>query len=149
MLPTIRSMVWKKSSINKLLVSTARLGSIPLDLPTFTGTNIMSFQPLFSMLTALIISVALMFGLSVNPSMAGSSSLTKGTEQLPGIGAAAEQVAERSSPMKLKEIESRSKNGLNEIQGSADASKMHKADPSEPGVALANKIEKALDKVTK
>lgn len=81
--------------------------------------------------------------------MAKSSNLNKATEQLPKIDAAAAQVAERSSPMRLEEIEARSKGGLNEIQGSLDANKMHKADPSKPGSAMAEKIEKALDKVSK
>ena len=109
----------------------------------------MSFRSLFSMFTVLVISAALIFGLAVTPSMAGSSSVNKGTEQLPKIDAAAAQVAERSSPMELEEIEARSQGGLNEIQGSADANKMHKADTSKPGPALAKKVEKALDKVTK
>jgi hypothetical protein len=109
----------------------------------------MSFRSLFSMFAVLVIYAALILGLAVTPSMAGSSSVTKGTEQLPKIDAAAAQVAERSSPMGLEEIEARSQGGLNEIQGSADANKMHKADTSKPGPAMAKKIEKALDKVTK
>ena len=109
----------------------------------------MSFRSLFSMFSVLVISVALIFGLAATPSMAGSSSVTKGVEQLPKIDEAAAQVAERSAPMGLDEIEARSQDGLNEIQGSADANKMHKADPSKPGPAIANKIEKALDKLTK
>ena len=109
----------------------------------------MSFRSLFSMFTVLIISAALILGLAVAPTMAGSSSVTKGTEQLPKIDDAAAQVAERSAPMGLEEIEARSKGGLNEIQGAADANKMHKADTSKPGPAIAKKIEKAFDKMTK
>jgi hypothetical protein len=109
----------------------------------------MSFRSLFSTFTLFIISAALIVCSFATPAMAGSSSLTKGTEQLPNIGAAAEQVAERSTPMGLEEIEARSKNGLNEIQGAADANKMHKADTSKPGPAIAKKIEKAFDKITK
>jgi hypothetical protein len=109
----------------------------------------MSFRSLFSMLAALIVSAALILGLAVTPTMAGSSSMTKGIEQLPKIDDAAAEVAERSAPMGLKEIEARSKGGLNEIQGSADAEKMHKADTSKPGPEIANKIDKALTKATK
>lgn len=109
----------------------------------------MSFRSLFSMFTVLIISAALILGLAVTPSMAGSSSVTKGTEQLPKIDAAAEDVAGRSSAMGLDEIEARSAGGLNEIQGSLDANKMHKADTSKPGSAVAEKVGKALDKATK
>jgi hypothetical protein len=109
----------------------------------------MSLRPLLSMFTVLVISAALILGFAVTPTMAGSSSVTKGTEQLPKIDDAAAQVAEHSSPMGLEEIEARSKGGLNEIQGSADANKMHKADTSKPGPAIAEKIDKALEKVTK
>jgi hypothetical protein len=109
----------------------------------------MSFRSLFSMFSVLVISVALILGLAVNPTMAGSSSVTKGTEQLNKIDDAAAQVAERSSPMGIDEIEARNEGGLNEIQGDADANKMHKADTSKPGPAIAKKIEKAFDKMTK
>jgi hypothetical protein len=109
----------------------------------------MSFRSLFSMFTVLVVSAALILGLAVTPAMAGSSSLSKGIEQLPKIDNAAAQVAERSAPMGLKEIEARGKGGLNEIQGSADVEKMHKADLSKPGAEIANKIDKALSKATK
>jgi hypothetical protein len=108
----------------------------------------MSFRSLFSMFTVLVISVALIFGLSVNPSMAASSDVTKGTDQLLKTDAEAAKVAEKG-PMGLEEVEARSQGGLNEIQGSADADKMYKADTSKPGPALAKKIDKALDKVVK
>ena len=109
----------------------------------------MSFRSLLSMLTVLVIAAALMLGLAVTPTMAGSSKVTKGTDQLPQIDAEAAKVAERSAPMGLNEIEARSNSGLNEIQGAADVNKMYKADPSKPGAAIAGKIEKALDKITK
>ena len=108
----------------------------------------MSCRSLFSMFSVLVISAALILGLAVTPTMAASN-INKGTEQLPKIDAAAEQVAEKSAPMGLEEVEARSEGGLNEIQGSADANKMHKADTSKPGPAIAKKIDKALEKVTK
>jgi hypothetical protein len=109
----------------------------------------MSFRALFSMFTMLVISAALIFGLIATPTLAGTSKVTKGTDQLSKTDAAAAQVAERSTPMGLEEIEARSKGGLNEIQGAADADKMYKANPAEPGPAIGKKIEKALDKITK
>jgi hypothetical protein len=84
-----------------------------------------------------------------NSLVAGSSSVTKGVEQLPKIDDAAAQVAERSAPMGLEEIEARNKGGLNEIQGAEDANKMHKADTSKPGPAISKKVEKAFDKISK
>ncbi len=109
----------------------------------------MSLRSLFSMFTALVISAALILGLAATPVMAGSSSVTKGTEQLNKIDDAAAEVAERSTPMGAAEIEARSNAGLNEIQGAADQNRMHKADTSKPGPAMAKKIEKALDKISK
>ena len=109
----------------------------------------MSFRSLFSMFTVLVISAALILGLSVTPAMAGSSSPSKGTDQLLKTDAAAGEVAEKSAPMGLEEVEARNEGGLNEIQGNLDADKMYKADTSKPGPALAKKIDKALDKVTK
>jgi Cu/Ag efflux protein CusF len=109
----------------------------------------MSFRSLFSMFTVLVISAALILGLSVTPTMVASSNPTKGTDQLLKTDAAAEQVAEKSAPMGLEEVEARNKGGLNEIQGSLDADKMYKADTSKPGPAMAKKIDKALEKVTK
>ncbi len=109
----------------------------------------MSLRSLFSMFTALVISAALILGLAATPVLAGSSSVTKGTEQLNKIDDAAAEVAGRSTTMGAAEIEARSNAGLNEIQGAADANKMNKADTSKPGPAIAKKIEKALDKITK
>lgn len=109
----------------------------------------MSFRSLFSTFATLVIFAALLFGLAAVPALAGSSSVTKGTEQLSKIGAAAEKVAERSSPMKLEEIEARSKGGLNEIQGSLDTNKMYKADTSQPGPAVSKEIDKLLNKAVK
>lgn len=79
---------------------------------------------------------------------AGSSDVTKGETQLPETISATEDVAEKAAPMGIKEVIKRNKNGLNEVQGSADIDKMYKADTSKPGTALAKKIDKALDKVT-
>jgi hypothetical protein len=143
----MRSIVPKKILVVKLIFT--KLALMLVNLPIFNGENIMSFRSLFSMFAVLIVSAALILGLAVNPTMAGSSSLSKGIEQLPKIDDAAAQVAERSAPMGLKEIEARSKNGLNEIQGAADVEKMHKADTSKPGAAIANKIDKAISKATK
>lgn len=78
-----------------------------------------------------------------------TSSVTKGETQLPETISATEEVAEKTAPMGLKEVEARNKNGLNEVQGSADIDKMYKADTSKPGTALAKKIDKTLDKIAK
>lgn len=109
----------------------------------------MSFRSLFSIFTLLVVAAALILGLSITPSLADASSPTKGTDQLLKTDAAAAEVAEKSGPMGLKEVEARNKGGLNEVQGAADANKMYKADESKPGPAMAKKIDKALDKIIK
>jgi hypothetical protein len=109
----------------------------------------MSFRSVFSMFAVLCCTAAMIFGLNVTSAQAAGSSLTKGETQLTKTTDASEQVADKSAPMGLKEVEERNAGGLNEIQGDADADKMYKADPSKPGPALANKINKALEKITK
>ncbi|HIK16042.1 MAG TPA: hypothetical protein IGS53_12260 [Leptolyngbyaceae cyanobacterium M33_DOE_097] len=52
----------------------------------------------------------------------------------------------QNPPKDLKEAAKRSNEGLNEVQGDADIDKM---EYSEKGVAIKDKIEKALEKVTK
>ncbi len=49
--------------------------------------------------------------------------------------------------MSLEEVQKRSQNGLNEIQGDADKDKMYTSKSSKPPVA--EKLEKALDKIVK
>jgi hypothetical protein len=49
--------------------------------------------------------------------------------------------------MSLEEVQKRSQNGLNEIQGADDKDKMFTSKSSKPPVA--EKIEKALDKIVK
>lgn len=47
----------------------------------------------------------------------------------------------------LDEVQKRSQDGLNEIQGAADKDKMYTSKSSKP--PIAEKIEKALDKIVK
>ncbi len=109
----------------------------------------MSFRSLFSMFAVFVCAAALIFGINATASLAGTSSLSKGETQLDQTTAATEDVAGKPAPMGLEEVEARNKNGLNEVQGSADADKMYKADRSKPGPALAKKLDKALNKITK
>ncbi len=108
----------------------------------------MSFRSLFSMFATLICTAALVLGLVAAPSFAAGSDVTKGETQLPETISATEDVAEKPAPMGIEEVTERNKNGLNEVQGSADVDKMYKANTSKPGTALAKKIDKALNKMT-
>lgn len=123
----------------------------------------MSFRSLFSMFSLLLCSALLFLGLTMAPSLAlhnndqssnqkndqrskPGSDLTKGTAQMPEAMKAAEDVAAKSAPMSIEEIEERNKDGLNEIQGDADKDKMYKSNTDKPGPAIVQDIKKAIDK---
>ena len=106
-----------------------------------------AIRPVRLIFNALICTI--LFLATVTPAQAGMMSKSKptdGTTQLNKIDDKAQKTIDNPA-MDLEEIEKRSQNGLNEVQGSADKNKMYKSDSSEP--AIGNKIEKALDKVTK
>ena len=110
----------------------------------------MSFRSLLVMFSMFVCSAMLFLGLTMSPTLAAlASNPTEGTAQMPEAMAAAEDVASKSSPMSLEEIEARNKGGLNEVQGSADVDKMYRSDTSKPGPAIARQLEKAIDKSTK
>ncbi|MBW4551408.1 MAG: hypothetical protein KME35_09905 [Aphanocapsa sp. GSE-SYN-MK-11-07L] len=77
------------------------------------------------------------------PAYAAKSNPTKGTVQLDEITAESEKTAE-SPPMSLEEVTKRSNEGLNEVQGAADKSKMKRSDSSRP--AVVGEVKKALDR---
>ncbi|MCX5964367.1 MAG: hypothetical protein NT070_14870 [Cyanobacteria bacterium] len=126
----------------------------------------MSFRSLFSMFSLLLCSALLFLGLTVAPSLALHSSdqtsnqridqrceqgsdPTKGTAQMPESMKAAEDVAAKSAPMSIEEVEERNKDGLNEIQGDADKDKMYNSNTDKPGPAIVKDIKKAIDKAKK
>jgi hypothetical protein len=77
------------------------------------------------------------------PAYAAKSAPTKGTVQLDQITAESEKAAE-SPPMGMNEVIKRSNEGLNEVQGGADMSKMKRSKDSRP--AIVGEMEKAVDK---
>jgi hypothetical protein len=84
-----------------------------------------------------------------SPAFAARSAPKDATVQLDGITAASEDVA-KSPPMGEQAVETRSEEGLNEVQGAADADKMIKAEKSEQsGSAMANQLTKKLGKEKK
>jgi hypothetical protein len=97
-------------------------------------------QMLFSTLL-----VTVMFFANSLPVIAASSDPTDGVVQMNEILDKTEE-AIQSPATNLKTIEERSKGGLNEVQGTADYSKMtNSGDPESP---VAKKAEKVLDKIT-
>lgn len=110
----------------------------------------MSFRSLFSMFSLLFCSALLFLGLTMAPSLAlQGSDPTKGTTQMPETMQAAEDVAAKSNPMSIEEIEERNKGGLNEVQGSADKDKMYKSNTNKPGPAIVQDVKKAIDNAKK
>ena len=127
----------------------------------------MSFRSLSSMFSLLLCSALLLFlGLTMAPSLALHSSdqisnkrsdqrseqgsdPTKGTAQMPESMKAAADVAAKSAPMSIEEVEERNKDGLNEIQGDADKDKMYNSNTDKPGPAIVKDIKEAIDKAKK
>lgn len=106
-----------------------------------------AIRPVRLLLTALMCTV-LFFG-NMNPAQADYTSKSKPTDgenRLQKIDDKAQESIDQP-PMTLKDIEERNKNGLNEIQGSADKDKMYTSKSSKP--AVTDKMEKAMDKITK
>lgn len=109
--------------------------------------NLRSFvRPVRFLLASLI--CTLLFLTSAIPAEAGNSHQSKptdGTVQLDEIFEKTEDVA-NSDPMSLKQVEKRSNQGINEVQGDADKDKMESGDGT---AAIVEDFEKAMDKVTK
>jgi hypothetical protein len=109
------------------------------------------FSRFFIMICAGLI--LLLTAVPTNPAFAAKSSPAKSspqdtpaTVQLDEITAASEDVA-KSLPLGEKEVEARSEEGLNEVQGAADADKMIKAaKPDQSGSAMANELVKKIGK---
>ena len=111
-------------------------------------TKIVSaIRPVQFLFAALICTI--LFVTTIAPAQAGmmssKSKPTDGTTQLNKIDVKAQKTIDKPA-MDLAEIEKRSQNGLNEVQGSADKNKMYRSNSSEP--AIGKDIEKALDKIT-
>jgi uncharacterized membrane protein len=92
---------------------------------------------------------ALVFFANMTPAQAANvakSKPTDGIEKLQKIDDDAYKNIEDPA-MSLDEVQKRSQQGLNEIQGDSDKDKMYTSKSSKP--AVAQDIEKALDKLVK
>jgi hypothetical protein len=99
---------------------------------------IRNLRPIRFLLAALIT-----FMLFSTPAYAAKSAATKGEVQLNEITAESEKAAE-SPPMGMEEVIERSNEGINEVQGAADKSKMKQSGNSRP--AIVGEVKKAVDK---
>ncbi len=109
----------------------------------------MKFAQFFTRLLAIVYICGLMIFGNVNPAIAAQTSNNKIIDQLamPNIQKKAEQVTKRSPYDTNREYanENASKQGLNEIQGTADFDKMKRSPDVVPPVV--KQAEKAFDKV--
>lgn len=82
------------------------------------------------------------------PAAAGTASpVTKGEANLNKIQAKTDELAQQEPPS-IKDIQDRTKGGINEVQGKADANKMISPEDAQGTTTLKDKIEHAFDKVT-
>ncbi len=111
-------------------------------------TNIVSIlRPVRFLVAGLM--CALVFFANITPAQAANvaqSKPTDGIEKLQKIDDNAYKNIDDPA-MSLDEVQKRSQQGLNEIQGDADKDKMYTSKSSKP--AVAQDIEKALDKLVK
>jgi len=103
-------------------------------------------RPIRFLFAALMCTMLLLTSMApAQAATAHKSQPTEGSVQLKKILKKSEDAAQ-SPPMSMKEVEKRSNEGINEVQGAADKSKMKSGD-SEP--VLAKELEKAMDKANK
>lgn len=107
----------------------------------FITLSLSSFHPV-RLLCIVFMCAMLVFGSTVPAYAANTpkSQPTEGAIHLDRISQRAEDVA-TSPPMTMNEAIKRSKEGLNEVQGAADKSKMIQADDSRP--AIVEDLERA------
>ncbi len=113
----------------------------------FIANIVSSIRPLRFLVAGLM--CTMLFFASMTPAQAASvakSKTTDGIDRLQKIDDDAQKNIDDPA-MSLDEVQKRSQNGLNEIQGAADKDKMYTSKSSKPPVA--EKIEKALDKIVK
>ena len=93
---------------------------------------------------------ALIFLSSNYPALAISSyqsDPTEGTTQLLETQRLTDEAA-KSPPAKLKEVQEKSNQGLNEVQGDADIDKMKRPENSQSATSVENEVQNILKKVT-
>lgn len=108
----------------------------------------MKFIQLFTRLLAIVYVCGLMIFANVNPAIASQGNSSKGMQELPNIQTKADDAVKASPYDSNTEYTSNSKSnqGLNEIQGTADFDKM-KRSPNEDTAPVVKQAEKAMGKV--
>jgi hypothetical protein len=105
----------------------------------------MKFVQFLTRLVVVVFVCGLMAFANVVPAIAAQSNPNKGLQQLPNIQLKTDEAA-KSGPYPTSELKSNAKQGLNEIQGTADFNKMKRVG-NEDTLPAVRQAEKALDKV--
>lgn len=86
-----------------------------------TLSKVLNIRPVRFLIVAFI--GALLLFSNAFPTLAATSSPTKGEDQLKQVEERSEQVL-KSNPRSMKEVQADTENGLNEVQGEANKNKM-------------------------
>jgi hypothetical protein len=105
----------------------------------------MKFAQFLTRLVVVVFICGLMAFANVVPAIASQSNLNKGLEQLPNIQMKTDNAA-KAGPYPSGKLKSNAKQGLNEIQGTADIDKM-KREGDEDTLPAVRQAEKSFDKV--
>ncbi len=105
----------------------------------------MKFAQFLTRLVVVVFICGLMAFANIVPALASQSNQNKGMEQLPNIQMKTENAA-KAGPYPSGKLKSNAKQGLNEIQGTADIDKM-KREGNEDTLPAVRQAEKSLDKV--
>ncbi|MEC4803934.1 MAG: hypothetical protein SAJ12_22530 [Jaaginema sp. PMC 1079.18] len=89
---------------------------------------------------------ALLFLGSATPAWAAASSPTKGTEQLNQVQQETDKSAQ-DAPSSIEEVQAKTKEGLNAVQGSADRDKMKGPESTTPTDTMADSFKKGIERM--
>jgi vacuolar-type H+-ATPase subunit H len=105
----------------------------------------MKFAQFLTRLVVVVFICGLMAFANVVPAIASQNNPNKGLEQLPNIQMKTDNAA-KAGPYPSSKLKSNAKQGLNEIQGTADIDKMNRVG-DEDTLPAVRQAEKSLDKV--
>ncbi|VXD23134.1 conserved exported hypothetical protein [Planktothrix serta PCC 8927] len=110
----------------------------------FPSINVSNLRPLRFLMVALLCAF-LWIGYAI-PSLAAVSSPSKGEDALKQIQKDSEQVL-RGGPPSLKDVQAKTNEGLNVVQGDADKEKMKNPGNTQNSTDVEEKITEGMDKI--
>jgi hypothetical protein len=110
----------------------------------FPSINFSNLRPLRFLMAALLCTF-LWLGSAI-PSFAGVSSPAQSEDALKQIQKDSEQLL-RGGPPSLEEVQAKSQEGINEVQGGADKEKMKNPANSQGSTSVEEKIQEGMDNI--